>query len=122
MTTTVSEFYYSNQQSPLELDGKISKSEVIDLDIKTLNRKIRDTQMTKEEAKLMKVIRRKQKMKEYGVINRKKEKVLILTLEEERNELFREYGSIRREIEDLKTQKAQLEIMGILDNLEEHNY
>ena len=60
-------------------------------------------------------------MKEYGVINRKKEKVLILTLEEERNELFREYGHIRREIEDLKFQKAQLELWGAFNKFEEHN-
>ena len=120
MSTSIGECAYSSQQAPVS--GQISRSEVIDLDIKTLNRKIRDTQMTKEEAKNMKVMRRKQKMKEYGVINRKKEKVLILTLEEERNELFREYGHIRREIEDLKIQKAQLEILGVLNTFEEHNY
>ena len=120
MATSISECLFSTQQ--FTVAGKISKTEIIDLDIKTLNRKIRDNQMSKEDAKLMKVMRRKQKMKEYGVINRKKEKVLILTLEEQRNELFREYGNIRQEIEDLKIQKAQLEILGVLNKLEEHNY
>ena len=120
MATSIGECAYSSQQALA--NAKISRSEVIDLDIKTLNRKIRDTQMSKEEAKNMKVMRRKQKMKEYGVINRKKEKVLILTLEEERDGLFREYDHIRQEIEDLKIQKAQLEILGVLNKLEENNY
>ena len=118
MSTSSGEYLSYTQESPL----KISREEIIDLDIKTLNRKIRDTQMSKEDAKTMKVLRRKQKMKEYGVINRKREKILINSLEEERNELFKEYDTIRREIEDLKVQKAQFEILGVLDTLEEYNY
>ena len=97
----------------------IDSNEIGDIDIKKLNEYIKSSNMSEEKAKALKYSRRLKKMSQYNRAQREKKKRQEEGLDYEREKLRQEYAHILNEVEMLKEAKLQLEVLGILDDLEQ---
>ncbi|KAI6651598.1 hypothetical protein LOD99_4849 [Oopsacas minuta] len=87
------------------MDYNFSQIDIAGIDIKELNRAIKAEKLTNEASKSVKDMRRKMKMRAYGVKNRQRKREEYQALEMERTSLEKELGELLLEVDELKEQK-----------------
>lgn len=86
----------------------ISQTDVAHMDIKDLNRIIKSKKMTSEDGKVLKELRRKLKMRQYGVKNRQRKRDEFYVLEKERENLKVELNELQSEVDELTRLRKDL--------------
>ena len=81
------------------------------LEIKELNRIVREQQLDENQRQYIKRERRKMKVREYSKQKYARSKDRFKAMIEEKNQLMQEYNQIIKEIDDLKYTKAAYELM-----------
>ena len=105
-------------QYDYDYDYLLSENEIKNLDIKELNRRIENSNLSQDNIKELKVMRRKMKRQQYGKDSRKKVRDSMHSLVSEKNQLFYEYSILMKEVEELKETKAKLECYNMLMEME----
>ena len=93
-----------------------TEDEIVYLDIKELNRKIKQKKLCDDEIKEIKGLRRKRRLKSYDLNRNRRGKALLQSLVSERDMLQAEYETLIREVEALHDSKMKLELLTLLDN------
>ncbi|KAI6660417.1 hypothetical protein LOD99_14003 [Oopsacas minuta] len=93
-----------------------TEQEIVYLDIKELNKKIKQKRLCEDEIKEIKSIRRKRRLKSYDLNRNRRGKALLQSLETERDSLQEEYENLMIEVEQLHDSKMKLELLSLLDN------
>ena len=84
------------------MEYNFSQDDIADMDIKDLNRIIKAKKLTNEDSKSVKDMRRKLKMRAYGVRNRQRKKEEYQALQKERRCLEKELGDLLTEVDELR--------------------
>ena len=95
---------------------------LIALDIKDLNKIVKEQQLGEDEKKIIKVMRRKKKVREYSKQKYVRAKTRYSKKVEERDSLLQEYMHIMGEIESLKLEKACFELADTKWNFDPFEY
>lgn len=88
--------------------ASFSREDIAEMDIKDLNRLIKANKMTNEDSKFVKDMRRKMKMRAYGVKNRQRKKDEYQALEKTRQYLTKELGELLQEVDNLRKERNTL--------------
>ena len=94
----------------------LTEDEIVYLDIKELNKMIKEKSLCEDEVKEIKYLRRKRRLKGYDSSRNNKGKALVDSLVSERDLLQAEYENLMMEVENLHDSKMKLELLSLLDN------
>ena len=97
-------------------EAAFTEDEIVYLDIKELNRKIKQKRLCEDDIKELKCLRRKRRLKSYDLNRNRRGKALLQSLVSERDMLQAEFENLMREVENLNDSKIQLELLSLLDN------
>eukprot|EP00800_Vazella_pourtalesii_P017551 TRINITY_DN537_c0_g1_i1.p1 TRINITY_DN537_c0_g1~~TRINITY_DN537_c0_g1_i1.p1 ORF type:complete len:109 (-),score=24.01 TRINITY_DN537_c0_g1_i1:102-428(-) len=89
------------------MESSFSQEDIAEMDIKDLNRMIKANKLTNEDSKSVKDMRRKMKMRAYGVKNRQRKKDEYQALQKQRQCLVMELGELQQEVYQLREMKNQ---------------
>ena len=89
------------------MDYNFSQEDIAEMDIKDLNKIIKANKLNNEDSKSVKDMRRKMKMRAYGVKNRQRKKDEYQALQIERQCLVLELGELQQEVHHLQKMKNQ---------------
>ena len=92
----------------IEYIEDLTEADIMGLDIKDLNKKLKQKNISKREQQEIKKQRRKIKMKKYRKDSRMRKATELDKLLEQRALLFDEFFGLKREVERLQTSKAKL--------------
>ncbi|KAI6659227.1 hypothetical protein LOD99_14900 [Oopsacas minuta] len=93
----------------------LNREEVVSMDIMALNTLLMEKLIPKKDIKELKSIRRRIKMRKYRNESSKRQKIELIELENERDNLLDEAMTLEEEIEEIKHKMAMIELLEILD-------
>ena len=98
----------------------MASNDLANIDIKELNRLIKERKLSEKEARDIKQSRRLVKMCTYNKTQRQKKKTKQERKVEERDSLLLELETLLQEVGYLKDMKVDLELLSLLDEYEEY--
>ena len=96
----------------------LSNEEIVHLDIKDLNKILKDERISLPDQADIKKMRRRERMKKYRRECRERKSNEYSLLVREREKLYDEWSDLIEEIELLQKNKAVLEILSVCDSMD----
>ncbi|KAI6646577.1 hypothetical protein LOD99_12698 [Oopsacas minuta] len=100
----------------------LSSEEIVHLDIKDLNKILKDERISLTDQADIKKLRRKEKMKRYRRECRERKSSEYSLLVRQKELLYDEWSDLLAEVDMLKNNKAALEILNWSDNTDFYDY
>ena len=96
----------------------LSNQEIVHLDIKELNKILKDERISLSDQADIKKMRRRERMKKYRRECRERKSSEYSTLIREKEKLYDEWSDLMEEVERLQKNKAVLEILSVCDSMD----
>ena len=96
----------------------LSSEDIVHLDIKELNKILKDERIPASDQSDIKKMRRREKMKKYRKECRERKSMEYSQLVDEREKLYDEWTDLIEEVEMLRKNKAVLEILSVCDSMD----